>query len=75
MLHEPRRNDQEPRAAHQFSAYLKSLRNCDHPTNRLKECHTVPKGITVLPFVLSYFKLGNIISVHYDNNSKQLINP
>jgi hypothetical protein len=44
-------------------------------TSRLSGCHTVPKGITAFLSVFRNFKVGKIISVRYDNNSKHLSLP
>jgi hypothetical protein len=48
--------------------------NADLHINRLSGCHTVPKGITALQYVLFSFRVGKIISVYYDNSSKHLNN-
>jgi hypothetical protein len=45
----------------------------DH-TSRLNGCHSLPRGVTVLLSVLSSFRLGKIIAVYSDNNSKHLNN-
>jgi hypothetical protein len=42
--------------------------------NRLREFHTVPKGITALLSILYSFRVKKIIAVYYDSNSKHLNN-
>jgi len=46
---------------------------CKLSINRLSVCHIVPKGVTAMLTVLSCFRVGKIIAVYFNNNSKHLI--
>jgi len=43
--------------------------------NRVSGCHTVPKGVTAVLYLLLSFRARKIIAVYSGNDSKHLNNP